>query len=118
MNTTRTTHPARHNARTHAAPRASRWDKEDIRAARMKTIAPLLEKRGLHLIETGGGNYIVREHPGLIIKDSYWRHPERGAGGNTIDLLTQVLRLSFNEAMQELMQTRETQEDADAPKPP
>ena len=101
-----------------AAPRAPRWGKEDIRAARMAAIAPLLEKRGLHLIETGGGNYIIREHPGLIIKDSYWRHPERGAGGNAIDLLTQVLRLSFNEAMQELVQTRETRESSVAPEPP
>ena len=101
-----------------AAPRAPRWGKEDIRAARMVAIAPLLEKRGLHVIETGGGNYIIREHPGLIIKDSYWRHPERGAGGNAIDLLTQVLRLGFNDAMQELMQMHEARESSVAPEPP
>ncbi|MDR0353835.1 MAG: hypothetical protein LBI02_11020 [Opitutaceae bacterium] len=44
----------------------------------MLAIAPLLERRGLHLMETGAGNHLVREHPGLIIKDSYWRWPEHG----------------------------------------
>jgi hypothetical protein len=100
---------------THGAAAAPRWDKEQIRAARMVAIAPLLEKRGLHLLETGGGNYTVREHPGLVIKDSYWRWPERGMGGNTMDLYMQVLRLSFNDAMLELSQTNAGLEGGVAP---
>ena len=113
------THPAHHHKHpARATTQAPRWSKEQIRVARMVAIAPLLKKRGLHLIETGGGNYIIREHPGLIIKDSYWRHPECGAGGNAIDLLTQVMRLGFNEAMQELMQMHETRESSVAPGPP
>jgi hypothetical protein len=105
----------------HPRPGASqtpRWSREDIRAARMVAIAPLLEKRGMHLFETGGGNYVIREHPGIIIKDSYWRCPERNTGGNAIDLLTQVMRLGFNEAMLELTQTRGAGETGVEPKPP
>jgi len=89
---------------------APRWSKEQIRDARMAPIAPLLEKRRLHLIETGGGNYSVREYPGLIIKDGYWRWPERELGGNAIDLCLQVLRLNFNDAMLELTQAPDARE--------
>ena len=112
MNTTTHNHHARR-----PASQTPRWSKEEIRAARMVAIAPLLEKRGMHLIESGGGNYIVREHPGLVIKDSYWRHPERNTGGNAIDLLTQVLRLSFNDAMLELSQMHDVRESGAEPKP-
>ena len=106
----------KHHARP-ATSQTPRWSKEQIRAARMVAIAPLLEKRRLHLIESGGGNYIIREHPGLIVKDSYWRCPERNTGGNAIDLLTQVFRLGFNEAMQELLQMRDAPECLGGPKP-
>ena len=102
------------NQHAHAAPRTPRWSKEQIRAARMAPIAPLLEKRGMHLVETGGDNYAIRERPDIIIKDSYWRSPERGVGGNAIDLLVQELRLSFNDAMRELMQMHEARQSSDA----
>lgn len=78
------------------------WTREQIRAARLAPLRPLLEKRSLVLVETGGGNCEVRAHPGLIVKDSYWRWPERGLQGNAIDFCTQVLRLSFHQAMREL----------------
>ena len=105
-------------AHYHARPRASqtpRWTKEQIRDARMLPIMSLLEKRGLHLLETGGGNHTVREYPGLIIKDGYWRWPERNAGGNTIDLCMQVLRMSFHDAMLELSQAAGLGQRGDAP---
>jgi hypothetical protein len=38
-------------------------------------------------------------YPGLIVKDSYWRWPERNLAGNAIDFFVQVLGLSFQEAM-------------------
>ena len=82
----------------------------------MAPIAALLEKRRLHLIESGGGIYTVREYPGLIIKDGYWRWPERELGGNAIDLCLQVLRLGFNDAMLELSQIPDAQESRIAPK--
>ena len=46
----------------------------------------LLRRRGLALRETGGGNFRVLDHPGLVVKDGYWRWPERELQGNTIDL--------------------------------
>ena len=78
------------------------WTREQIRAARMAALAPLLGKRGHQLVEQGGGNFLVPAFPGLIVKDSYWRWPERNQSGNAIDFLVQVLGLSFHAAMTEL----------------
>ncbi len=71
------------------------------RAARLSPLLPLLEKPGLQLAETGGGNFQLAAFPGLIVKDSYWRWPERELGGNAIDFLVQVLGCSFHDAMRE-----------------
>ena len=79
--------------------RPAPWTREQIRGARMAPLAPLLERRGLQLVETGGGNFLVATYPGLIVKDSYWRWPERNLGGNSIDFFVQVLGLSFHDAM-------------------
>jgi hypothetical protein len=81
---------------------SARWTREQIRAARLTPLWPLLEKRGLQLVETGGGNFQLAAFPGLIVKDSYWRWPERELGGNAIDFLVQVLGCSFHDAMREL----------------
>ena len=78
------------------------WTREQIRDARKAELAPLLEKRGYALVETGGGNHLVPAFPGLIVKESYWRWPERNLSGNAIDFLVQVLGLSFHAAMTEL----------------
>ena len=78
------------------------WTRGQIRAARKADLALLLEKRGHLLIETGGGNCRVPDFPGLIVKESYWRWPERNLSGNAIDFLVQVLGLSFHAAMTEL----------------
>ena len=51
------------------------WTREQIRDARKTDLASLLEKRGHRLIETGGGNFLVADFPGLIVKESYWRWP-------------------------------------------
>lgn len=79
-----------------------RWTREQIRAARLVPLVAILEKRGLQLIETGGGNFLVGAYPGLVVKDSYWRWPERELAGNAIDFCTRILRLSFHDAMREL----------------
>jgi hypothetical protein len=68
----------------------------------MAPLAPLLQKRGLQLIELPAGNFELAPCKGLIIKDSYWRWPERNLAGNTIDLFAQVLGLSFHEAMRQI----------------
>ena len=38
-------------------------------------------------------------YPGLLVKDRYWRWPERDLAGNAIDFWVQVLGLTFHEAM-------------------
>ena len=79
-----------------------RWTRDQIRAARMAPILPLLQRRGLRLQEREAGNYAVADYLGLIVKDSYWRWPERDLAGNAIDFCVKILGLSFNDAMREI----------------
>jgi hypothetical protein len=57
------------------------------------------------LLEREAGNFLFPAYPGLIVKDSYWRWPERNLAGNAIDFFVQVLGLSFNDAMRQIMGT-------------
>jgi len=41
-----------------------RWTRDQIRAARMTPILPLLQRRGLRLQEREAGNYAVADYPG------------------------------------------------------
>ena len=50
------------------------------------------------------GGQVLR-FPGLLLKDSYWRWPERELAGNAIDFFVQVLGLSSNDAMRQITQT-------------
>jgi hypothetical protein len=59
----------------------------------------LLQKRGLQLLPREAGNFILPAYPGLVVKGSYWRWPQRNLAGNAIDFHVQVLGLSFHEAM-------------------
>lgn len=77
----------------------NRWTREQIRAARMAPLVPLLRKRGFQLIELPAGNFEMPAYPGLLIKDSYWRWPQRQLAGNAIDFCVKVLGLTFNDAM-------------------
>jgi hypothetical protein len=81
---------------------APRWTRDQIRAARLAPLLPLLQRRGLQLRERDAGNYELPDYPGLIVKDSYWRWPERDLAGNAIDFCMKVLRLSFHDAMREI----------------
>jgi hypothetical protein len=90
---------------TTPSPNRTRWSREQIRAARLAPLVPLLEKRGLQLIPREAGNYSLPAYPGLIIKDSYWRWPERNLAGNAIDFHVQVLGLSFHDAMRHITGT-------------
>ncbi len=83
----------------------TRWTREQIRAARVAALAPLLQQRGLQLVEREAGNFALPAYPGLIVKDSYWRWPERGQAGNAIDFFTLVLGLSFHDAMRQITGT-------------
>ncbi|HWJ18079.1 MAG TPA: hypothetical protein VNR65_05040 [Geobacterales bacterium] len=75
------------------------WSREQIRDARKAPLAPLIAKRGLVLVELPADNFAVTAFPGLIVKDCYWRWPERDLAGNSIDFFVQVLGLSFHDAM-------------------
>ena len=66
---------------------------------------PLIQKRGLQLVVREAENFTLPAYPGLIVKDSYWRWPERNLAGNTIDFHVQVLGLSFHDAMRHITDT-------------
>ncbi len=83
-------------------PPAPRWSRDQIRAARLVPLVPLLQKRDIPLLERDAGNFEVASHPGLLIKEHYWRWPEQDKAGNAIDFFVQILRLSFNEAMRQI----------------
>jgi len=87
---------------TNPSLKTQRWSREQIRAARVASLVPLLRKRRLQLVEREAGNYILPAYPGLIVKDSYWRWPERNLAGNAIDFHVQVLGLSFHDAMRHI----------------
>ena len=79
-----------------------RWSRDQIRAARLAPLVPLLQKRSLQLVPQEAGNFRLPAFPGLIVKDSYWRWPQRNLAGNAIDFHVQVLGLSFHEAMRQI----------------
>ena len=62
----------------------------------------MLEKRGLQVIAREAGNFILPAYPVLIVKDSYWRWPQRNLAGNAIDFFMRVLGLSFHDAMHQI----------------
>ncbi len=82
-----------------------RWSRDQIRAARLAPLAPLPQKRALQLVPQEAGNFLLPAFPGLIIKDSYWRWPERDRAGNAIDFFVQVLGTSFHDAMRQITGT-------------
>jgi hypothetical protein len=65
-------------------------------------LPPLLQKRGLELVDKAAANFALPAYPGLIVKESYWRWPGRNLAGNTIDFFVQVLGLSFHDAMRQI----------------
>jgi hypothetical protein len=79
-----------------------RWTREQIRAARQVPLVPLLQKRGLQLMEKDAGNFELPAFAGLIVKESYWRWPQRNLAGNTIDFFVQVLGMNFHNAMRQI----------------
>ena len=84
---------------------APRWTRDQIRAARLVPLIPLLQQRRLPLRERDAGNFELASHPGLLLKDSYWRWPERNLAGNAIDFCVQVLGMSFHDALRALLRT-------------
>jgi len=85
-------------------PHAQRWTREQIRAARMAPRVPLLPKRGLQLMEKQAGNFELSAFPGLIVKASYWRWPQRHLDGNAIDFFVHSLKLPCHDAMRQIIE--------------
>lgn len=84
--------------------RRSPWTKTDIRRARQVELRPVLEKLGYRLQPLPNDNYrVIGLFPEVIVKAGFWTRPEDGKGGNAIDLLVHVKRLSFNEAVRLLL---------------
>ena len=79
-----------------------RWTREQIRAARQVPLVALLQKRAVQLMEKDAGNFELPAFPGLIVKESYWRWPQRNLAGNTIDFFVQVLGMNFHSAMRQI----------------
>ena len=84
-------------------PQGPRWTREQIRAVRLAPLVPLLQKRGLQLLELPADNFALAAYPGLLVKHSYWRWPERHLAGNAIDFFMRVLGLSFHDAMRQII---------------
>lgn len=81
----------------------NKWTSEQIRNGRKTPIKPLLEKMGYRLRELENGNMEVLDLSSpVIIKEHYWSCPQNRSGGNAVDLLIQVMGMSFNEAMGKL----------------
>ena len=45
------------------------WSREQIRVARLAPLVPLLQKRGLQLVEREAGDFLVPAFPGLIVQE-------------------------------------------------
>jgi hypothetical protein len=81
----------------------NKYTPQQIRRARQVELAPLLKQMGYRLHELENGNTEVHGLPqSVIIKEHYWHSPDIGTGGNAIDLLTQILGISFSNAMKKL----------------
>ena len=74
-----------------------------LRAARLAPLPPVLQQRGLQLLERPAGNFILPAYPGLIVKGRYWRWPERNLAGNAIDFFMRSLGLSFHDTMRQII---------------
>ena len=82
----------------------NKWTPQQIRTARRIQLKPLLEQLGYRLDPLDNGNWKVYGLPRqIVVKEHYWSNPGNGTGGNAIDLLVQVMGMSFSETM-ELLQ--------------
>jgi len=84
-------------------PTRNKWTQEQIRRARQVALRPLLERMGYPMQELKNDNWKVYDLPkDIVVKETYWVCPDTGAGGNAIDLLVQIMGMSFSEAMDKL----------------
>ena len=75
---------------------------KQIQAARRTPLPELLCAKGFDLQELGAGNYRIRQHPGIIVKQCFWRSADDDRAGNAIDFFISVLGMSFAQAMEQI----------------
>ncbi|MDA0321787.1 MAG: hypothetical protein O2923_03590 [Verrucomicrobia bacterium] len=83
-------------------PSGSPWSRAQIQAARRADLPELLRAKGFALQELNAGNFRIREHPHILVRDCFWRSTDDERAGNAIDLFIYVLGMSFAQAMQQI----------------
>lgn len=76
--------------------------KEKIKAARQTDLVTWLQANGYPL-KNEGRNHRLEGYGGLVIKDNMWKQFSTKNGGNAIDFLTEILGLSFQDAVERLV---------------
>ena len=93
------------------------WTKQQVRQARKIELPPLLRQRNYRLDPISDENYRItpdtgeksmhvtlpRHGTGIIVKHNFWIWHEKDISGNTIDFFVKIEGLSFNQAMQIIM---------------
>ena len=67
---------------------------QQIRAARLTALRPLQQKRPFALHEHPLDNWELPTYRGLIVKDSYWRWPQRNSADSSIHFFVNFCVLS------------------------
>jgi len=81
-------------------PSQTKWTATQLRAARRIPLKPLLDQIGYKMVPMSHDNWKVYGlSQEIVIKQNYWYSPDDRTGGNAIDLLVNVIGMSFSEAM-------------------
>ena len=77
--------------------------KEQVRQARQTNLVQYLQARGEEM-KKEGKNFRLLGHGGLLVAGNKYWHASTGKGGNAIDFLVEVEKMSFLEAVEELLE--------------
>lgn len=56
-----------------------------------------------YVIEQEGGQYRLKDHSGLLFQQNFWNQRGTNQGGNMLDFLTNIERMSFKDAVEHLL---------------
>ena len=79
-----------------------RITKEQVRRARQTDLVQYLQAKGVRM-KKEGKNFRLPGHGGLLVAGNKYWHASTGKGGNAIDFLVEVEKMSFLEAVEELL---------------